>query len=150
MNKVKAKQDLGLSVFIYALFGFFFYQTANLKAEDSKTFPFIILMLLLILNTLLFVKAVLELVRTKEPQREKGAAVLTRKDLLAPFLAFLGIVVYVVVYQHTNYFIATAIMMLSFLFILKVRPWWKVLVITLGYLLFIYILFVIWLHVRLL
>lgn len=63
---------------------------------------------------------------------------------------FLGVVLYCVLFSFTNYFIATAILILVFMLIEKVKPLWLILTIDAVYLVFIYVLFVVVLKVPLL
>ena len=63
---------------------------------------------------------------------------------------FLGVVLYCVLFSFTNYFIATAILILVFMLIEKVKPLWLILTIDAVFLVFIYVLFVVVLKVPLL
>ena len=63
-------------------------------------------------------------------------------EIKVPMLMFLGVVLYCLIFNFTNYFVATAIMIPAFMLVEKVRPVWKVVLIDVVYLVFIYVLFV--------
>ena len=143
----KAKQELLIAVVIYAIVGFFF--AAGLKLlPDSRRFPNIILFLMALANTI----NVFMIVGKDRKDRAAGvseAKTMTFADIKFPLLAFLGTVVYAALFVLTNYFIATAVFIVAFMLIEKVRPIWLIAAITVGYSAFIYWLFVVQLSVRL-
>lgn len=149
MNRAKAKQDIAIGIVFYALSAFVLYQTANLRQPDSKIFPYMIVSMILLLTTILFVRAVIAFFITTEKPREKQSAGKLKKEVLIPCIAFVGIFIYTLLFDFTNYFIASAVLIAAFLLINKVRPLWLIAVITAGYLLFAYVLFVQLLNVRL-
>ncbi len=66
-----------------------------------------------------------------------------------PMIVFIGSIAYTALFVATDYFIATAIMIVVYMLIEKVKPKWLIIVITVLYLAFIYYLFVVQLSVRL-
>lgn len=143
----KAKQELVIAAVIYAIVGFFF--AAGLKLlPDSRRFPNIILFLMAVANTINVIMVV-----GKDRRNRAGgiseAKAITFADIKFPLLAFLGTVVYAALFVLTNYFIATAVFIVAFMLIEKVRPIWLIAAITVGYSAFIYWLFVVQLSVRL-
>lgn len=135
MNK-KAKQDILVCLVIYAFMLFCFVQTFSMKS-GSAIMPRIILSLALICNTALLIRTFRQL--KKDPSDEGYTSI---AEIKVPILMFLGVVLYCLLFNFTNYFIATAIMLFAFMMIEKVRPIWKILVIDLVYLVFIYVLFI--------
>lgn len=135
MNK-KAKQDIFACVLIYAFMLFCFVQTLTMKA-GSAIMPRLILSLAFICNTVLLVRTVGQL--KKNPSNEGYTSI---SEIKVPMLMFLGVVLYCLIFNFTNYFVATAIMILVFMLVEKVRPIWKIVVIDVVYLAFIYILFI--------
>nr|WP_072515047.1 tripartite tricarboxylate transporter TctB family protein [Ndongobacter massiliensis] len=142
----KAKQDLIITVVIYLGSGFLLALTGSML-PDAALFPRMILILVLFLNTLnaaITIKKDMGLRRknTFEP------SMLTFETAKFPLLVFLATVAYVVVFSFTNYFISTAIMLVAFMLVEKVKIKWIALI-TVVYLAFIYYLFVVQLSVQL-
>ncbi len=135
MNK-KAKQDIFVCLVIYAFMLFCFVQTFSMK-NGSDTMPRLILALALICNTLLMIRTIRQL--KKDPGGDGYTSI---SEIKVPMLLFLGVVLYCLIFSFTNYFIATAIMLLAFMLLEKVRPVWKIVAIDVVYLIFIYVLFV--------
>ena len=143
----KAKQDLIIAAFIYAVVGALFAVTTTML-PDSALFPRMILALIAVINTVSAIKVVLNDRKLRAAGTEEES-MLPFKTAKMPLLLFLGAAVYVAVFALTNYFIATALMLVVFMLIEKVKPWWLIPVITAVYLGFIYYLFVVQLSVRL-
>lgn len=115
---------------------------------DSAMFPRMILALIALINTI----NVVMVFRNDRALMAKGVqeqSMLKFQTAKMPLVTFLGTVVYVVLFAFTNYFIATAIMLVVFMLIEKVKPKWMIFAITAVYLAFIYYLFVVQLSVRL-
>lgn len=144
----KLHQDIYIAILIY-LFAFtMFFLGRNIRSADSKLYPFICLGLMVALNTILLVNGILK--SRKLTAEELAAANTVRWDeIRKPLLIFLGIIAYVIIFDFFGYFIATALMMLGFMWVLGVRDW-KVLIFVPGVLLaLIYLFFVMKLHVPL-
>lgn len=143
----KAKQDVIVSVVLYAAIGFFLGVTGTML-PDSALFPRMVLILMAIINTINVITVV-----TKDREARKSGitekSMLTFQEAKMPLVVFLGTVLYTVVFVFTNYFIATALMLIIFMLIEKVKPKWMIIAITVVYLAFIYYLFVVQLAVRL-
>ena len=135
MNK-KAKQDIFVCLVIYAFMLFCFVQTFSMKS-GSAPMPRLILSLAFICNTALTVRTIGQL--KKNPGGEGYTSI---SEIKVPMLMFLGVVLYCLIFNFTNYFVATAIMIPAFMLVEKVRPVWKVMLIDVVYLVFIYVLFV--------
>ncbi|SNT25320.1 Tripartite tricarboxylate transporter TctB family protein [Anaerovirgula multivorans] len=130
------KQDLTVGVVIYTVLIWFFVQTQSMLS-DSSLFPRLIIGIFAILNTFMIIRAF----------KEKGSAKLSIQELKMPLLIFLGIVVYVIMFRFIGYFISTAIMMLGMMILFKVKPFYKIVAVILGYCMFVYVLFVMQLNV---
>ena len=135
MNK-KAKQDIIACVVIYAFMVFCFVQTLTMKS-GSAIMPRLVLSLAFICNTALLIRTVGQL--KKNPSNEGYTSI---SEIKVPMLMFLGVVLYCLIFNFTNYFVATAIMIFVFMMVEKVRPIWKIVAIDVVYLIFIYLLFV--------
>ena len=138
MAKKALSHDLIVGVIFYAFIGFCYYITTTML-PDSAAFPQMTLALLAILNTAMVINSFVK----------KPANKFTAKDTAMPLLYFAGIIVYAIVFNFLGYFPATAIMLIAYMLILQVRPIWKIFAITAGYLVFIYVLFVLWLNTNL-
>lgn len=135
MNK-KAKQDILVCLVIYAFMLFCFVQTLSMKS-GSATMPRIILSLALICNTALLIRTFGQLKKDASGEGYTSIA-----EIKVPILMFFGIVLYCLLFNFTNYFIATAVMIFVFMMLEKVRPIWKIVAIDVVYLIFIYVLFI--------
>ena len=125
MNK-KAKQDIFVCLVIYAFMLFCFVQTFSMKS-GSATMPRLILSLAFICNTALTVRTIGQL--KKNPGGEGYTSI---SEIKVPMLMFLGVVLYCLIFNFTNYFVATAIIIPAFMLVEKVRPVWKVVLIDVG------------------
>ncbi|MDO4547647.1 MAG: tripartite tricarboxylate transporter TctB family protein [Clostridia bacterium] len=134
MAHKKLCHELVIGAVIYAFLIFAFVIT-NSMLPDSALFPRMIIALFALLNTIMVVQAFTGKYQNK----------FTMRETLMPLLYFAGIIAYVFLFKWLGYFPATAVMMVAYMFVLKVRPIWKIGVITCGYLVFIYLLFVVWL-----
>ena len=135
MNK-KAKQDILVCILIYAFMLFCFWQTFTMKS-GSDIMPRLILALAMICNTALLIRCLNQL---KQVSAEGYTSI----------SEIFGVVLYALAISFTNYFIATAAMILIFMLIERVKPVWLILAIDGVYLVFIYVLFVMVLKVPLL
>lgn len=139
----KARQDLAVVIVLYLAAGFLYYKTLAMPAS-AALFPRALLILFSALNTLILITDVKKYWSTQE------VGGLIWKDINMSLLAFVGVIGYVVLFDLVGYFPATGIMIAGFMLALKVRPLWKIAAIIGGYWLFTYLLFVLWLKVRIL
>lgn len=139
----KVKQDLLACSIIYVFMLFCFWQTLTMKT-GSEIMPRLVLAVALICNTALVVRVLINGKKVSDSE-----AYTSISEIKVPILMFLGVVLYCLIFSFTNYFIATAIMLLAFMLIEKVRPIWKIIAIDAVYLVFIYVLFVMVLKVPL-
>ena len=140
----KARESLITSVVLLAVFGFLFARTFQMPSTPAL-FPRMCLVLLILLTLLLLCMDIRK--HGKGSGAEGGVHF---KEISMPLLAFLAIVGYVVLFRLFGYFPATAVMLVGFMAVLKVRPWRLILAITAGYSVFIYLMFVVWLKVSIL
>ena len=143
----KAKQDMIIAVVVYGIIGFLLAVTMSLSS-DSALFPRMVLALMAIVNTV----NVWQIISKDHKLRAEGISepeMLAFHDAKMPLVVFLGSIAYTALFVLTNYFVATAVMIIVYMLIEKVKPKWMILVITALYLAFIYYLFVVQLSVRL-
>ncbi len=138
----KVRETLITSVALLAVFAFLFTQTMSLPSK-AALFPRMCLILLSGLTLLMLYLDVQKF--GKDHDAECGTHV---KDIMMPLLAFVGIIIYAILFDFFGYFPATIIMLVAFMLVLKVKPWWLILAITAGYSVFIYLMFVVWLKVN--
>lgn len=143
----RAKQDLIVAGVIYAIVGFMFAVTTSLS-RDSALLPRMVLALTAIVNTV-DVWYILAKDRQLRAEGITEASRLPFSDAKMPLVVFLGSIAYTALFVVTNYFVATAVMIVVYMLIEKVKPKWMIIVITIAYLAFIYYLFVVQLSVRL-
>lgn len=134
-TQARNNQIILVGVFIYA-FLLAAYIMTNSMLPDTALFPRMIIALFAFLNTLMVIQAF---------RGKGGDAGITWQDIRMPLLYFVGIVLYALLFSLTNYFVATGIMLVVYMLILKVRPLWIIPVITLAFGGFVYLLFVVWL-----
>lgn len=139
----KAKQDILVCALIYLFILFCYWQTLTMKS-GSEVMPHMILTVAIVCNTALLVRSVSQLRKTSSDEGYTSVA-----EIKMPVLMFLGVVLYCLLFNFSNYFVATAIMLLVFMLIEKVKPLWLIITIDAVYLAFIYTLFVMVLKVPL-
>ena len=134
-SKPRNLQTLLVGTFLYALLlGAFSMTGSMLKA--SALFPRMIIAAFAFLNTLMMIQAF----RGKDKSRVDPA------EFKMPLAYFTGILAYVFLFGLTNYFTATAVMLVACMSVLRVRPIWLIPTVTLAYGGFVYMLFVVWLN----
>lgn len=143
----KAKQDLIIALVLYLGAGTLLAMTGSML-PDTALFPRMILILMIFLNTLNAAMTIKQDRKLREKGVSERPSMLTFETAKMPLVVFLATVAYVVIFTFTNYFIATAIMLVAFMLVEKVKGKWVILV-TAVYLAFIYYLFVVQLSVRL-
>ena len=137
----KVRESLITSVALLAVFAFLFTQTMSLPS-NAALFPRMCLILLSVLTLLMLYFDV------KKHAKDNAEGGVHFKEILMPLVAFVGIIIYALLFEFFGYFPATIIMLVAFMFALKVKPWWLILAITAGYSVFIYLMFVVWLKVN--
>lgn len=134
-SKSKNFQTLLVSVFLYIfLLGAFVMTRSMLKT--TALFPRMIIVIFALINTIMVIQSI---------QGEEKKYV-NLKDCKMPLLYFTGIIVYIFLFRLSNYFVATTVMLIAHMLLLKVRPIWMIPIITVVYSGFVYVLFVFWLN----
>ena len=136
MAKPKLNQTLIVGVFLYA-FLLAAYLITNSLLKESAIYPWIIITLFTFLNTMMVIDSF---------RKKSKVSGITVKEIKMPLLYFAGIVLYALLFSWTNYFVATGIMLVAYMLILKVRPIWMIPIIVVGYGTFVYFLFAVWLR----
>lgn len=128
------KQGLIVGIVLYA-FILFCWMCTNSFIGDASMFPRMVLVLFAVLNTIMVIQSF----------QGKGKVSFSAKEAAMPLLYFAGIIAYAALFRLLGYFPATAIMLIAYMLILKVRPYWLIAALTAGYMGFVYLLFVVWL-----
>ena len=113
------KTDIGVVVFMYAVCGFFYYFTLQLKAS-SQTYPKFTIYLLFGLTTLYLVQM---LVAAKKHGVESGVDVVFKDFQPAQFFVCLAAtILYLAAIHFFGFYISTVVFMAAVLLYLKVPP----------------------------
>ena len=146
--KKKLHQDIYIAIIVYIFaFGMLFLGL-NIKSSESKLYPFICLGLIIVLDTILLISAIFN-TKLMSPQALEEANTVRWNEIKKPLLIFLGVLVYVVLFDFFGYFVSTAVMMIGFMWLLGVRSWKILILVPAGLLALIYFFFVTQLHVPL-
>ncbi len=132
----KTKETIVSGIIIYSILGWAFWQTMSMLPA-SALFPRVIIVLMTVLNTIMVIRSF----------GMKWESEMNLEDLKIPFIVFMVITIYVIIFRYLGYFIATSILLSSLMLIFKVRPFCKIIAVTIGYCAFVYILFVLQLNV---
>lgn len=146
--KKKLHQDIYISILVYMFAFTMLFLGRNIRNSDSKLYPFICLGLMVTLNTVLLVNAVIKTKRMSADELD-AANTVHWHEIRKPLLIFIGVIGYVVIFDFLGYFIATAIMMLGFMWLLGIRNWKVLILVPAALLILIYLFFVTKLHVPL-
>ena len=139
----KAKESVAVSAILLFACAFFFVQSTKMPAK-AALFPRMCLVLLTFLSVLLLC------VDLKRYAKSDVKSDLHIRDLIRPLIGYAGVVLYTILFRLIGYFPATIILLIGFMLILKVKPRWLIAAITVGYCIFIYLMFVVWLKVSIL
>lgn len=143
--KNKIHSDVYVGIFLEALCAFFFFYGKKLP-KDAKAFPYIVLFLIAVLSVFVIIEGIR---KTREANGGKAVKDINWKTIRYPLLTLAVSVVYYFLFRYTGYFIATPILLAGLMLIFGIRNWKPLVFITVGYLVFTYIIFVWQLGVRL-
>lgn len=104
---------------------------------DSKTMPYILSGLLAVFSILIIFDGI-----KKTGEGAGKDRYLTWDVVRIPFITLLLVGLYVLLFYLIGYFLATPVMIAVFMRFLKRTSWKEIILIILGYLLFVYLLFV--------
>ena len=113
------KTDIGVVAFMYAVCGYFYSQTLQLKA-DSQTYPKFTIILLFGLTTLYLVEMI---IAAKRHGVESGVDEVFKDFVPAQFFVCLcAAILYLVCIHFLGFYIATVLFMAAVLLYLRVPP----------------------------
>ncbi|MDR1511096.1 MAG: tripartite tricarboxylate transporter TctB family protein [Synergistaceae bacterium] len=137
--KAKIHQDVFVGIFIIAVCATFLSGTAS-KPGDSMTFPIILLGLMAMLAVVVIIGGIK---KTKTATAEKPIEnSLHPEKLKTPLIAFLFIAAYVALFSFVGYFTATVLFLPALMARFGIRKTGRISMITVGFAVIIYALFV--------
>ena len=131
-------QDVYIGLFCFALCIAIFFWNTGLKG-GAGTMPLILDGVLAVLSAAIFIGG---LNKSKLPADKQGKKAFTVDALKIPFIFWLFVAAYVVLFRLTGYMISTAVMMIVMMVFMKRRDWKVMILIDVIYLLFVYFVFV--------
>lgn len=131
MKSKSLHQDVYISIALYVAFLFFLSISLKLPGE-SRIFPSIILVALLILNTFVLIKGIKQTMEMRSDYSVVKNSI-SWEVIKVPLLIFLMVVAYGALFRLTNYFISTSIFMIGLLKFYKVKSWKAIILITIGF-----------------
>ena len=137
--KIKANRDIYIGIGFLLFCAFFFILSMDLP-PGAATFPILLLAILSLLACLIFWDGYKKTRSVSEDNNEEKAFCFS--DLKMPFVTFIIISGYFALFALTGYFIATIIFMIVLMRYFKEKSWRKILMISAGFILIIYAMFV--------
>lgn len=150
INQVNTKtihQDVYISVAIFLILALLFTITLTLP-EASSIFPYMLIGGIGILNVFVLIKAIMK-TREMRGSDSKITNPINWEAIKVPMLIFLMTVVYIVLFNFTNFFIATTIFLIALMRFYKVTSWKTIMLTTIVFDIVVYVGFVRFLHVPL-
>lgn len=147
LNTKNVHQDVFISILVYLALGFLFIVSLRIKG-DSGLFPRLVMGGLAFLNTILLFRGIK---KTKDA-KDNGYDIentITLQDIKWPLIVLAVTVVYVVIFNYTNFFVASTIFLIGLMKMYKMKSWKTILLVTLAFNVFIYLGFVLALKVPL-
>ena len=148
MEKKRLHQDIVFCIIVYVFCAAMFFFGRTIKG-DARSYPFIVLTLMCVLNAILLVTTIIKS-RKMSAEEIKEANTVRWSEIRFPLLVFIIILAYVVIIDLLGYFVATPLMMVGLMFLFGVRDWRIMVIVPIILLILIYVLFVWQLHVPLL
>lgn len=138
MEKRYIHQDVYIGFFCLAMCLAFYGLNMPLPS-DAAMMPKILSVMLMALSVCIIVSG---LKKSKLPEDERGKPYITADALKIPYVAWLIVLAYALLFYLIGYYAATFIMMIVFMRFMKETSWKRILLIDAGYLLVIYFGFV--------
>ncbi len=143
MNKT-IHQDVFIGIACFALCIAIFFWNSGLGG-GAGTMPLILDAFLAVLSAAIFIGG---LMKSKLPAEKQGKKAFTVDALKIPFIFWLFVAAYVVLFRVVGYFISTAVMMILMMLFMKRRDWKVMILIDVIYLVLVYFVFVRMLNVN--
>ncbi len=131
-------QDVYIGLVCFALCIGIFFQNRGL-AGGAGSMPLILDGLLTALSAVIFIRG---LSKSKLPEDQQGKKAFTLDAIKIPFIFWLFVAGYVILFRLVGYFLSTAVMMIVMMVFMKRRDWKIMILIDVIYLLAMYFVFV--------
>lgn len=141
-------QDVYISIAIYVAIALLLTVSVKLLGHSS-VFPTMLLIAIGILNTSVLAKGIHK-TKSMNADNSKITNPIRWEIIRIPLIVFIFLVIYVILFTITNFFIATTIFMIALMKFYKIKSWKTILLVTLIFNIFVYIGFYKMLNVPLL
>lgn len=147
MNTKNVHQDVFISIIVYLTLGFLFIVSLKIKG-DSGLFPRLVIGGLTLLNSILLFRGIKKTKEAKVNETDVNNTIII-EDIKWPLIVLFVTVAYVVLFNYTNFFIASTIFLIGLMKLYKMKSWKTILLVTFAFNVFIYLGFVLALKVPL-
>lgn len=144
-------EDLLMSLFFLAV-GATFFLSSGALASETTYFPLLCAGAMMILCVPVLIRGIqktIEMNRDGGVEKGNPTALIAWKKLKGPVLTFLMVIAYALCISKIGFFVSTFFFMPGFMYFQHYRKPVAVLVITLGFEVLLYLVFVLQLHLRL-
>jgi len=147
LNTKNIHQDVFISIVIFLSLGFLFMVSLNIKG-DSGLFPRLVIGGLALLNTVLLFRGLMKTKEANANNREVENTI-NLETIKWPLIVLAVSVVYVAIFNFTNFFVASTVFLIGLMKLYKMKSWKTIILVTLAFNIFIYLGFVLALNVPL-
>ena len=138
-----------MSAFFILVGVLFFLNSSELPTETTR-FPLLCSAGMIIMSIPIFVRGVKKTVASVQmTQEERDKAPLRWANVKIPLLTFLMVVAYAFCISYIGFFVSTFVFMMALLFLQQYRKPVNMLLVTVGFEVIVYLVFVLELHLRL-
>ena len=142
-------EDLLMSAFFILIGLLFFLNSSELPSETTR-FPLLCAAGMIIMSIPIFVRGVKKTIASAQmTQEERDKVPLRWSNVKIPLLTFLMVVAYACCSSHIGFFVSTFVFMMALLFLQQYRKPVNMVLVTVGFEVLVYLIFVLELHLRL-
>lgn len=142
-------EDLLMSVF-FILTGILFFLNSSDLPRETTLFPLLCSAGMIIMSIPVFINGLKKTVSSAQmSSEERKRAPLSWSNVKIPLLTFLMVVVYAFCISHIGFFVSTFVFMMSLMYLQQYRKLKNMLLVTVGFEVLVYLIFVLELHLRL-
>ena len=143
MGKKKIDQDIYAGIVILlACAGFFLVSLKIDNRNGAAVFPWILMTVMAAMGVWIIVQGV------KRTAAGNPIIRITLSSLKIPAECYLYVIAYFILYWLFGYFIASAVFLVAYMRFLHVRSWKTIILVTIGYLVGVYVVFYLVFHVQ--
>ena len=133
----KLIRDLLIGAFLI-IGSIYFYGVSTALPKSSATFPQIILIAIIALSAIMLLQTFLKEKTLREAEAKAGKTPI----VWLPYLVYLVVVAFIVVFRFVGYFPASVLLIVGLMLFFKVKSWKLLVGVPAVYCLFVYALFV--------